>query len=77
MKFKSNYAHPVTLFIGTSAIRLEAYGEYETDDPGVIMALRASEEVSRVREPKPETKAEEPKADAPPTKNKKGSVEGK
>lgn len=77
MKFQSNYDHPVTLFVGSAAIRFNAHGVYETDDPGVIEALKASDQVTLVREPKPDVKAEKPKVEVPPTKDKKGSVKRK
>lgn len=77
MKFRSNYDHPVTIQVGALSVRFDARGEYETDDPGEIVELQASGEVSRVREPKPAVKAEEPKVEASPTRNKKGSVKGK
>lgn len=81
MKFKSNYDHPVTIQVGSRSVRFDAYGEYETDDTGEIVELKASGEVSRVSEPKPEpkpeVKAEEPQVEAPLTKDKKGSVKSK
>jgi len=60
-KFKCVTDTPVTLFIGGDALRLHPGEEYETDEPSVVKALKASAEVEGVKTPKPEAKKREDK----------------